>query len=1048
MDSTSSVLRVGWPVLFLFLTLAGAVSQFVGPRFISERPNDMGITRALTPDDDGIFSESKLWQDPLGMDFLQPEPCDRNSTTAVKTAQECPGTHARIQDIDNLIDEASKTESKQIMVVLMPGGSSPMPVEQRIRIRHAVLNALGRSYGPHTTLTQFNTSGTKNITGSYELLQLSRFTDGWRSTSSSRHERSSAPNSLPKTIALFYVAEDELLEPGRSLQFDSQSTSDSEQSSVTEFMHNLRRKVASDDNITTFSVIGPTQSDTLRKMLPEVYNCPNLQAGTVTSGTESYKVHYYSSSITPPAWIFAAAMTSGSEAFCIHRSTSSINFQPAFESKNPGATLTLPAISDDRLSGLLADEIASRTSQWYLATASATSAALRLFPQTTKTVVLISEWDTFYGRALPYMIRRSLKNHDLEVRHLNYMAQLDGGRSGHNQRQNEGENRNAAPHGPTWFSQSLTGYLERPEGPAQLDNLMRLTVAVKGLQESGKEIAAIGVVGSDIFDKLLVLQALRPQFPELLFFTTDMDAWMLHKSQTAWTKNLLVASAYGLTPDGLSSKSQPYHKSHRFRDTYQTATWHAVRQALGFSAEAPTPKLYEIGRYGEQELSISENVQLGQEQQVSPRQPGNVDPMPSNWKASAIIVALLAWVFASWTFFPKALMLITRITAPMTLIVLCAVKIVTLILHNYSCAEPWSLTNGTSIWPGVLILVIAILIGIASFWFVFFGLPDYENAVAAKYQLQPESWPTPQPKLSFTERDRKWYDTLVRVLGQALRRAAGSIFRFLDMSKPQTFPSVSICPVLEWEYFEKRQSWQVGRIATPVLLVFIVTLSLWLDPEAMVPARGSLAKLIWAGLSLLAWGLAITLIFTILDRVLLAAGLMKRLALSPTKWPDTLINAEAKRRGVQPWHIEEEMDVRFSGELTESISKAIYLPAIMLMLLVLARSRLFDAWSWSPALLGILALIGFFSVAAAAVLWGSAKSVRKRVLQNLRDYRKDMGNANEESAALDKLVTRLENYDRGAFASLAKQPLVQSLLIPAGGAGALNVLYMLQSWIG
>ncbi len=37
-------------------------------------------------------------------------------------------------------------------------------------------------------------------------------------------------------------------------------------------------------------------------------------------------------------------------------------------------------------------------------------------------------------------------------------------------------------------------------------------------------IRAIGVLGNDVFDKLLVLRALKPQFPEAVFFTTDYDA--------------------------------------------------------------------------------------------------------------------------------------------------------------------------------------------------------------------------------------------------------------------------------------------------------------------------------------------------------------------------------------------------------------------------------------------------------------------------------------------------------------------------------------------
>ena len=32
------------------------------------------------------------------------------------------------------------------------------------------------------------------------------------------------------------------------------------------------------------------------------------------------------------------------------------------------------------------------------------------------------------------------------------------------------------------------------------------------------------MLGSDVYDKLLILQALRPAFPRAVFFTTDLNA--------------------------------------------------------------------------------------------------------------------------------------------------------------------------------------------------------------------------------------------------------------------------------------------------------------------------------------------------------------------------------------------------------------------------------------------------------------------------------------------------------------------------------------------
>jgi len=88
-------------------------------------------------------------------------------------------------------------------------------------------------------------------------------------------------------------------------------------------------------------------------------------------------------------------------------------------------------------------------------------------------------------------------------------------------------------------------------------------------------IRAIGIVGSDVYDKLAVLRALRPHFPNAVFFTTDLDARLIGVDQYDWTRNLVVASSFGfeLTPC-LQRGIAP------FRGSYQTSVYLAARLAL------------------------------------------------------------------------------------------------------------------------------------------------------------------------------------------------------------------------------------------------------------------------------------------------------------------------------------------------------------------------------------------------------------------------------------------------------------------------------------
>ena len=147
----------------------------------------------------------------------------------------------------------------------------------------------------------------------------------------------------------------------------------------------------------------------------------------------------------------------------------------------------------------------------------------------------------------------------------------------------------------------------KAEGPAQFDYLSRLGDRLanleKRLSKKNRHIKAIGVVGTDVYDTLLILQALRHQFPNALFFTTDLDARFWHPRERDWSRNLLVTSGYGLMlhPD-LQTRVPP------FRDSMQTAQFAAALAALGLEKlpklECAPPRRFEIAKNGAVDLSV------------------------------------------------------------------------------------------------------------------------------------------------------------------------------------------------------------------------------------------------------------------------------------------------------------------------------------------------------------------------------------------------------------------------------------------------------------
>ncbi|NOS90234.1 MAG: hypothetical protein HOP34_17165 [Methylococcaceae bacterium] len=94
--------------------------------------------------------------------------------------------------------------------------------------------------------------------------------------------------------------------------------------------------------------------------------------------------------------------------------------------------------------------------------------------------------------------------------------------------------------------------IEPPEGQNQKDYLRRLAEHIADLDRQFKNkaddkgIAAIGVLGSDVHDKLMILEALRQYFPHKLFFTTDLDASYSHPAKRPLTQ---FACGNSLWPD-------------------------------------------------------------------------------------------------------------------------------------------------------------------------------------------------------------------------------------------------------------------------------------------------------------------------------------------------------------------------------------------------------------------------------------------------------------------------------------------------------------------
>jgi hypothetical protein len=255
-------------------------------------------------------------------------------------------------------------------------------------------------------------------------------------------------------------------------------------------------------------------------------------------------------------------------------------------------------------------------------------------------IAIISEWDTEYGqRMAPTFLRaasgdsgpivpgayRYSTRADLEDTHFysfTYLRGLDG-KVPEDKSQPAADDKSTAGNAPRSGTEGYKPTADKGEGNSQFDYLRRL---VGRMAAEGKNFRAIGLLGSDVYDKLLLLQALRPSFPEAVFFTTDLDARLLQPADFPYTHNLLVASHYGLTLDRELQRDNP-----PFRSGYDTSSYVGYLLAVGFlpsqkrdklygkwmywqtnergdqpDIEYRLPHVYEIGRSGAYDLTINE----------------------------------------------------------------------------------------------------------------------------------------------------------------------------------------------------------------------------------------------------------------------------------------------------------------------------------------------------------------------------------------------------------------------------------------------------------
>ena len=971
----------------------------------SSRPLSEGIQTTTSASVD-----ARLWEDPMAaVQAHEKLDTERDENlSSISGDKKTRNTHDSIR-----IWKHWNKKKTAVLLVMTDGRPYPESAETRINDRYAVVSALG--IGCFTPTNQGYIQYFKLGTPPRNVPYI------WHEQ---RMERR-CPNPLYENVLEVWLDDQALQEqPLHWLeQLTQKLCKESDKSHNCESLE--------------FRIIGPHNGDTLLAMFKEA------QVGHEKPHWPHGSIQLYSPWVTIP--------------------------YPIFEDWSPGSD---PKLDTDRRKIVLkARNVEMKyeiTSDDYLFEELLDEFKKREIDYATDSIILLGEWDTLYSRSLalsfyamvckkaygnksqgnePACVNAMRPNLDKgsdalrikawstvlgnpthqisNVRRYTYLRGLDGFTARkatslatkNNARDKSSREHNKDSSRDTPENNAAPGNLERPEGESQYDYIRRLVSRIKN---DNPNVKAIGVLGTDVYDELLILQALKPAFPGVVFFSNDLDARLLYKDQYKWTRNLLIASAFGLELKQDLQRDIP-----PFRNSYQTSTYFSVLQAIGdltfswsdlysglrvdnyysTSDVSHIPRLFEVGRNGPINLSQKDPT---------------IDPNPPplfpesirleypffktgdiGFRVQALIVVCLTALF---------LISVSQVARKHWLLILGLLLVTALALlvfawylelpHNQNAVEPFALSSGASSWPAVVIRYVIIVLGF--FWFrrAWVALADNAKKMTKSFSLTKLNRPLLRECTLWESICWPFPTTITK---RALKRSEINDVWINYQRAGSLWPSISrifIMFVL------------LGSFA------FIVFGALGI-PSA--PCRGTLNCVVnrWILVGSIVCFAALNLF------VFDATRLCKTFI-------DNLIDSEPIARA--SWCLSGYKElIDMIGERTEVVGKLVYYPFILFVLLVLSRNTYWDDWDFPPSLIIIWLVNGVIVLSGAYFLKSSAENARNRALLNLRR------GLLRSSLSMDKvrlIMEEIKTTQQGSFDHILQQPAV--------AGGVLSALAVLQ----
>lgn len=715
--------------------------------------------------------------------------------------------------------------------------------------------------------------------------------------------------------------------------------------------------------------------------------------------------------------------------------------------------------TDDQLTDLLASELALRD--------------VDLSGKDSKDEILIlAEADTSYGRLLPLALTNSIRKLrapqtapkpkvteayfsdeedpktgetagqiDSQLVIYRYLRGLDQQKG--QAAAEKATNRPAAKSPEELLADVLSKEGAPAVGESQLDYVDRVAADLDRIDQRNraKRIRAVGVLGGDVYDKLILLRSLRQKYPEAVFFTTDLDARLTHPNHLSFTRNLIVASGYHLqAPMKGEATVDTSARIPPFRDVYQVSVFEACRAALQKAAgndgncdDDPKPSIVEIGRNGYVPLTPTKTAPtLGSTFVGAARNVGWFDLIKHHGSGIGIFVlGIVLGMIAVRRWFAKAAGLLSCFRSDQRHIGCVVIVLALLLVWAYSAmqyiawqpgSEPWVGHQGVSIWPTEMIRLF-VIVGVVLITIWSLNRNDrLESSIEETY-----------------------------FSGEKLRpRLPG------DDTNPTRVAKEAYQEYLYRALWKRR----FGRITLLTVAYMCFAFGLMFILEGEFPFRGHIrgpaAQSVDKIVLMVAIAAFLWLLFYVLDAARITSRLLLTISHKETIWPAEILKAQRQAFGVSDRDLAGYLDVQFAAEKSQEVGRLIIFPFVVQLVFIVSRSTYFDHWTWPGSLLAIFASNFLLAWTAWTILRRCARKIRNDAEHTIQKEIDAIhlgtkandpvgevaqaGSPRQRLRRLEFLKKRVENEQRGAYSRLFQDPAVIATILPTGIFGILAVL--------